>query len=124
MKNDFFAIGLGWLALIIFILASIILSAFLLAGMRPTFMYFERETNQQSQQYVESTQTRLYQLARKYDDLQADIDRLSIDADNQEVVAGMRARQESLLAEIQEEAGRIPADEIPTRVKQLLEKGN
>lgn len=122
MKDDFFtSLSYSFLAFLGIIL--VIGCILLFASLRPILLNIEREANQQSQQYVESTQTRLYQLARKHDDLQADIDRLSVDAGNQEVVVGMVARQESLLAEMEEEAGRIPAEEIPEKVKQLLEKG-
>lgn len=91
---------------------------------RPNVLNLRREANQQSQQYVETTRGKLFQLKRKYEDLDADITRLSGDESNTQTIAGMKARQESLLDEMEFEALSIPEPEVPEPVKKLLiEKG-
>lgn len=91
---------------------------------RPNALNLRREANQQSQQYIETTQGKLFQLKRKYEDLEADITRLSSDESNIQIIAGMKARQESLLNEMEFEALSIPESEVPEPIKNLLiEKG-
>lgn len=91
---------------------------------RPNVLNLRREANQQSQQYIETTRGVLFQHKRKYDDLGVDIVRLSDDESNAQVVTGMKARQESILDEMEEQALSIPASEVPKPVVDLLaEKG-
>lgn len=97
-----------------------ITSMFIFESARPTLLDMRREGNQRSQQYVETTRGRLFDLKRNYDDLQGDIDRLGSDESNATTVRGMIARQESLLDEMEEEANSIPRDEVPEKIKVLL----
>lgn len=127
-KQDIEDLSIGTMVVtILVILIGLIVITLLFISMgwvRPALLDLQREGNQRSQQFIDTTVNRLFQLSRKYDDLEADIQRLSKDEDNAEVVKGMLARQESLLDEMEQEANSIPIDEIPKKIKNLLaEKG-
>lgn len=111
---------IGVIILIVVVLGATALIFFSEGFVRPAVLDLRRDANQQSQQYVETTQGRLFQLRRKYDDLQADITRLSGNEDNTQTIAGMVARQESLLDEMEYEALSIPESEVPESIKELL----
>ena len=104
------------------IVVGVIAVMFMFESVRPAWLDLRREGNQRSQQYVQTTQDRLYQLKRKYDDLSGDIIRLGDDKSNTQVVSGMLARQESLLDEMQQQAESIPLSEDPRSIKSFLVK--
>jgi len=121
MKETGSVIALTFVAVMVFI-AVVLTIAFAFESVRPVFLDLRREGNQASQQYVETTRGRLFDLKRNFDDLQADIDRLSADESNAQTVQGMAARQESILDEMEEEADSIPVSEVPDTVMELLKK--
>ncbi len=127
-KEDFEDFGLAITAtvsaVLIFVLVAVAVMLVYTGVIRPALLDLEREGNQRSQQFVDTTISRLFQLNRKYEDLGADIKRLAPSEDNTQVVEGMRSRQESLLDEMEREAASIPDEEIPSKIKELLqEKG-
>lgn len=118
------SITVAGIVLALLVLVVTVLTFFSEGFVRPTVLDLRREANQKSQQYVETTQEKLFQLKRKYEDLEGDIVRLSSDESNTQTIVGMKARQESLLDEMEFESLSIPESEIPEPVKNLLkEKG-
>ena len=119
MREQLKAISLFFVNLFV-IVAGAIAAMFMFESVRPAWLDLRREGNQRSQQYVQTTQDRLYQLKRKYDDLGVDIARFSDDQSNTQVVSGMVARQKSLVDEMQQEAESIPLSEVPQSIKSFL----
>lgn len=99
----------------------IIVPTTLVLAMQPAWMGFQRGVMKQSHQYVEAKESMLLQWVAQYDALE--VDALKYEANGHEKLSdGIRLQQESLLARIKTEAQRIPADAVPTSVKDFLEK--
>ena len=99
----------------------IILPASMVLGVTPAWMSFQRDTQKQSHQYVEGKETMLLQWVAEYDRVEVEALKYE-DAGKQKLADGLRLQQGSLLARIQTEAQRIPADALPPSVTTFLEK--
>lgn len=85
----------------------------------------EREVTKHSHQYIESSRSKLIKFAETYTTtgsqiLQYEAAQANGQGDYTEVIRGLRAQQLAVLANIKEEAGRLPEKEVPKEITKIL----
>lgn len=92
---------------------------------KPTFMNLERDAIKHSHQYVESHRTALMKFAEDYREAESDLAKYELankntNGDYDEVIEGTKGHMSALKKRMREEAGRVPDDQVPQEVKDIL----
>ena len=89
----------------------------------PDILRLKREAVVNSQQYIESSRSKLSKLASEYRTAEVDIQTYkSSEGDFEKIVNGLIAQKMALKDQIKVEAIKIPGEEIPAEVIKILEE--
>lgn len=106
----FFTLGL-------IVLALVVIGAVVFMALRPLQLEFERETNQNSQQFVQTMQTTLLDYHSEYMELET---KIAESSDRPELVGQYEAQQCSILKKMRTDAQLIDESEVPRDIVQFL----
>lgn len=97
----------------------LLLTAVVTAFLRPAYLGFERDANQQSQGYVEG---HIAQMRSHYNDYLELESKIAETHENESLVQVYRAQQNSIKKDLEMLADQIPTDEIPPDIRMLISR--